>query len=194
MDNFICYRRIRANAPLSSLILSQPPAPSSLLKLRQASPSMWHVCTCNPFLFLSCSINLCVQPDVGRESCIPNTKNNHFSRKGCVWVQMSRGGRVGEYSQLTGMRLNCSYSRRRGRMAMKGAIYFLQTLLPENVCCSKCGIPFPLLCTQSWPGAEQLRGDFYFLFQSIAFKEHAHQTASNIIDLQAGNTLKQISS
>lgn len=40
---------------------------------------------------------------------------------------------------------------------------FCKPFLPENVCCSRCGIPIPLLCVQSWPGAEQLRGDFYFL-------------------------------
>lgn len=40
-----------------------------------------------PFhLFLSCSINLSVQPDAGRASCIPNTKNNHFSVTGVVVV------------------------------------------------------------------------------------------------------------
>lgn len=37
------------------------------------------------YLFLSCSINLSVQPDVGRASCIPNTKNNHFSVTGVGW-------------------------------------------------------------------------------------------------------------
>lgn len=62
------------------------------LKLLQASPSMWHACTCNPFLFLSCSINLSVQPDVGRESCIPNTKNNHFSVTGAVVVGVPERG------------------------------------------------------------------------------------------------------
>lgn len=41
---------------------------------------------------------------------------------------MSRGGGVGENSKLTGIRLNCSYSRRGGRMAIKGALYFLQGL------------------------------------------------------------------
>lgn len=56
--------------------------------------------------------------------------------KGCVSVRMSRGGGVGEYSQLTGSRLNCSYSRKGGMMAMKGAIYFLQTLLAR-----KCQVP-----------------------------------------------------
>lgn len=34
------------------------------------------------YLFLLCSINLSVQPDAGRASCIPNTKNNHFSVTG----------------------------------------------------------------------------------------------------------------
>lgn len=48
------------------------------------------------YLFLSCSINLSVQPDVGRASCTPNTKNNHFSvtgggaSKGCESVGMGR--------------------------------------------------------------------------------------------------------
>lgn len=54
------------------------------------------------YLFLSCSINLSVQPDAGRASCIPNTKNNHFSvtgvggaGKGCVSVRMGGGGGQG---------------------------------------------------------------------------------------------------
>lgn len=51
---------------------------------------------------------------------------------------MSRGGSTGEYSQLTGIRLNCIYSRRGGMMAMKGAIYFLQTLT------RKCQVPATL--------------------------------------------------
>lgn len=42
------------------------------------------------YLFLLCSINLSVQPDVGRASCIPNTKNNHFSVTG-----VEGGGGVG---------------------------------------------------------------------------------------------------
>lgn len=80
----------------SNTLSSAHPQPtlSSLfpLKLLQASPSMWHACTCNPFLFLSCSINLSVQPDVGRESCIPNTKNNHFSVTGMVVVGVPERG------------------------------------------------------------------------------------------------------
>lgn len=53
-------------------------------------------------------------------------------------MQMSKRGSTGEYSQLTGIRLNCIYSRRGGKMAMKGAIYFLQTLA------RKCQVPATL--------------------------------------------------
>lgn len=56
------------------------------------------------YLFLLCSINLSVEPDAGRVSCIPNTKNNHFSVTGvggcwkverCVCVCKSWGKRGG---------------------------------------------------------------------------------------------------
>lgn len=91
------------------------------------------------YLFLSCSINLSVQPDVGRASCIPNTKNNHFSVTGVgwggggvpergVWVW---GWVVGGYLQLTGIRFNCSNSTGEGvmgRRLKKSVVYFLQTL------------------------------------------------------------------
>lgn len=66
---------ISQSSAASLALTSQPPT------LPSSSPAMWRVCTCAPFpiSFFSCSINLPSQPDVGRASCIPNTKNNHFS-------------------------------------------------------------------------------------------------------------------
>lgn len=113
-----------------------------------------------PFhLFLSCSINLSVQPDAGRASCIPNTKNNHFSVTGMVvvvgMVVPGRGagmdgggcggvGRVrGKLLQLAGTRFNCSYSTRGGVMeerevGKKKTIFFLYFC--ENTQHAKCRV------------------------------------------------------
>lgn len=103
-----------------------------------------------PFhLFLSCSINLSVQPDAGRASCIPNTKNNHFSVTGVVVVGMVVPGRGagmdgggwwggGKLLQLAGTRFNCSYSTQGGVMGKReggeNVFYiFVKTRNTQNV-------------------------------------------------------------
>lgn len=63
------------------------------------------------YLFLSCSINLSVH--AGGVSCIPNTKNNHFSVTSMGGCRKEGGGGVcvtvvvvvGGYLQLPGIRL-----------------------------------------------------------------------------------------
>lgn len=179
---------------------SHPPPsthPQPTLKLLQASPSMWHVCTCNPFLFLSCSINLCVQPDVGRESCIPNTKNNHFSGKGCVcecrWAEVVVLGTT-HSSQAWDLTAVTVEGGKDGDERYN--------IFSANPFARKCLLqwmwnPNPSLMRSILAWCRAAKGGgllFPELFQSIAFKEHAPQTANNIIqhyDLQAGNTLKQ---
>lgn len=140
-------RQIWANASSSSLPLTltvlysssaNPPPPSSY---KLPHPCGMHARAIRFSFSLAPLISLCSR--MWAESCIPNTKNNHFGGsgggwKGCVSVQMSRGGGVGENSQLTGIRLNCSYSRRGARTAIQGAIYFLQSLA------RKCQVPAPV--------------------------------------------------
>lgn len=129
------------------------------LPLRRAlPPAMWRVCTCAPLRssFFSCSINLSSQPDVGRASCIPNTKNNHFSvtgggeggclegmagsRSGGGWVGVGGTKGVGGWGmsgglfQLAGTRFNCSYSSRGGVMGRKKGcvLFFFSSENPHN--------------------------------------------------------------
>lgn len=142
-----------ATHPAVSLT-TQPPA---LPKLSPCHVASAHVRS--PFhLFLSCSINLSVQPDAGRASCIPNTKNNHFSVTGVVVVVVGmvvpgrgagmdgggcggvgRGRGRGKLPQLAGTRFNCSYSTRGGVMGKRwghggGAFYiFVKTRNTQNV-------------------------------------------------------------
>lgn len=84
--------------PVISLLLSLP-LTQSLAPTKLPLPCGEYARVLPFYLFLSCSINLSVQPDAGRASCIPNTKNNHFSvtgvggaGKGCASVRMGGGG------------------------------------------------------------------------------------------------------
>lgn len=114
-----------ANTPCHTLSSAQHPPVTAPLSLPPLTPSLaptsspCHVASMHVrslfYLFLSCSINLSVQPDAGRARCIPNTKNNHFSVTGvggagkgvCVSGGDGGEGRGGGCClQLTGIRLN----------------------------------------------------------------------------------------
>lgn len=140
---------------------SPPRQPLILLFLSQLSPPLCQAfpLPCGeraralPFhLFLSCSINLSVQPDAGRASCIPNTKNNHFSVTGVVEVVVGMvvpgrgagmdgggcGGVRGKVLQLAGTRFNCSYSTRGGVMGGGRVLYFCEN--PQHTKCRVCAV------------------------------------------------------
>lgn len=77
-------------------------------------------------------------------------------------------------------------------MAIKGAIYFLQSLA------RKCQVPAPVnaesqsffSCIQPWPGAEQLKGDFYlprYFNQRLSKSAHIRR-GTTIQTCRRGNT------
>lgn len=121
------------------------------------------------FFFFSCSINLSLQPDVGRVSYIPNTKNNHFSVTGdggCLEGMAGSSGGGGTKGvggwwglfQLAGIRFNSSHSSRGGAMGRKEAlcpiyIFCLKTHISHRMssaCLCSCWAQIAIIYLGSW--------------------------------------------
>lgn len=135
-------------------------------------------------------ISLCSR--MWAESCIPNTKNNHFGGSGggaergvwvCRWAEVAVSGRThsSQASDLTAATVEGEEERQ------QKVQYIFCKASPENV---KCPIPILFSCIQSWPGAEQLKGDFYlprYFNQRLSKSAHIRR-GTTIQTCRRGNT------